>query len=145
MKKLQEYTDHVVQGTKTLRQEYKRKEEELLVRIESLQNIKKKSGIDTIIKRSRDEALLELRKHKRIIDKLEREKKILKETETKLEQLLESKTSEIRTLIQSQNSVKQDLTQMLNQQNELHKEELEKKNKRISELEKLMMEKIRKD
>lgn len=99
--------------------------------------------VDMNIKKSRDEALLMLRRQKKEIEKLTAKNAQLMDDIKQRDQILSSKSNEMTTMSTSHDDIKANFIKTLNEQSESHREELAMRDKRIRELEELMMHKIR--
>jgi chromosome segregation ATPase len=99
--------------------------------------------IDDTIKRSRDEALLRVRKQKSDISRLQTDNEQLQTNLQQAQQIITVKDQEIAHINGVYESIKKDYIRNLNEQTSIHEDELVKKQRRIEELERLMMDKIR--
>lgn len=133
-----------------LNQELAKKEKELGEReqrvIEEIKKIKKNPPtrlLDPSLKKSRDEALAKIRSQRVEITELQTSIVQLKDRLKLAESVVAERDREKQYIVENNKDVKQSFVNTLNQTTVVHKRELEKKDKRIQELESLLMSKVK--
>ena len=136
--------------TPQIRKEFASKEKELAERerkiIEEVKKLKKNPPTrlqDPSLKKSRDDALDRIRKQSVEINHLKADIVQLNDRVKLAETVVSEKDREKKTIIENNRDVKQGFVNTLNQNSVVHKRELTKKDDRISELEQLLMSKIK--
>lgn len=123
--------------------ELKRREETIMLKEKEMLANPPTRLLDPTLKQSRDDALARLREQKIKITNLEKEVHDLKLTIREKISIAEEKTRECELLVGTSTDMKRSFIENLNSQIQSHKEELDKKDKRISELEKLITSKFK--
>lgn len=99
--------------------------------------------IDDAMKRGRDEALRKIRIQKEALTKLEVTNNKLKIELRKYQEQLKTKEGELDRMLETQNGLKEQYVTILNEREQKHKVDLSEKDKRINELETIMMSKLK--
>ena len=99
--------------------------------------------LDPSIKKSRDDALINLRQSKLELGKVKEESMSLLQKLTVAEDTIANIEKEKNLIVKSQVEIKQTFIDNLNQQQQQHDKELSDKNSRIKELEAMLMDKIK--
>ena len=143
IKTLKGHVAAIIQEVKAQKQQLSEREKKVEDYVKNLKETPPNPQIDISMKRSRDEALIKMRKQKAEIERLEEENIKMRDGIDNAKTLLTAKNSELDTMSKTHGEIKQSFIQNLNQQAATHKAEMEKKDARVHELEQLMMSKIR--
>lgn len=122
--------------------EVERKLREIQEKTENLQRNPPTRILDETLKKSRDEALNRIRIQSTELKKLETEKAEMENKHAQAQKITEEKQREIEMILNTHKELKQNFEANLNKREEYFKAELEKKEKRVSELENLLMSKV---
>ena len=143
LEQLQTLLREVKEAANTRQIELNEREKKINEFTEQLKNQPPITHIDDGIKRSRDLGLIQIRKQRADIDRLEKENAKFLNGIQQAEKLINVKNSELATMTTAHGEIKESFVNNLNEQARLHQSELDKKEQRISQLEHLMMNKIR--
>lgn len=121
----------------------KQREEELKKIEENIRNTPPKI-LDLTIKKARDEALSRLRKKELEIAKLKEEINNSSQKLYIVENMVKESENEKKMIVTSQTDLKNSFIDSLNRQQHKHEKEINEKNERIKELEKVLLDNIKK-